>query len=63
MRIPLDHLIKVCRYRQSSDTCKYIVFLIEQDSFYCAKSIPDIRNKIDATTDMIAKGEHCEGLR
>ena len=60
--IPGEHLSSVCKYRQGSDCCKYIVFFEKPGKFYCAKNIADLKGKIDLLDDMKSKGDNCEGM-
>lgn len=58
-----DHLVRVCRYRQSG-CCKYIVMFEQQGSFYCVKNVPELKNKIEQNShEMVAQGDNCEGLK
>lgn len=60
--IPQDQLVNVCKYRQGSECCKYIVFLQQESDFVCGKKTEDLRNTIESQTDMTAQGDNCEGL-
>lgn len=63
LQIPLDHLVKVCKYRQGEGCCRYIFFPREKREFYCAKNIPLMKTKIDSeVSEMTAKGDNCLGL-
>ncbi len=58
-----EHLVNVCKYRQGSDCCRYIYFPREKKDFYCIKSIPELKQKIDDhVSEMTAKGDNCQGL-
>ncbi len=61
-KIPTDHLIKVCLYRQGSKCCKYIVFSDIKQDFCCIKRLPTMKNFIDIERGMSAKGDNCMGL-
>lgn len=63
IEIPDEHLVKVCKYRQQKDTCRYIVYLMSSDAFCCGKHIPDMRRQIEESSDrMVAQGNNCKGL-
>ena len=51
----------VCRYRQKG-ACKYIVYLLQHNGFYCGKNLPEIRAAIQNQGSMKATGDNCEGL-
>lgn len=55
-----DTLKNVCKYRQGSSCCKYIVYLRDFQNYYCAKNT-DMKQKID-TLSLKAKGDNCPGL-
>ena len=58
--IPDDRLVNICKYRQGSECCKYIIYT---DRFYCAKKDPVLKTKLDErTNEFIAQGDNCEGL-
>ncbi len=57
-----EHLKSVCLYRQGSSCCKYIVYLEKYHNFYCAKKIPELKEKVDVLNDLKATGDNCEGL-
>ena len=60
--IPDNYLNNVCKYRQGSSCCKYIVYLAEHKNFFCGKMIEEIKLKIDSAVNMQAKGDNCSGL-
>jgi hypothetical protein len=62
MKIPDEHLITVCKYRQGPTACRYIFYMLAEQSFVCGKKIPDVKDKIDAALDMSAEGDNCMGL-
>ena len=62
-QIPHEHLVKVCKYRQGEDCCRYIFFPREKRDFYCSKKILVMKTKIDSqVSEMTAKGDNCPGL-
>jgi hypothetical protein len=62
-RISTDCLINVCKYRQGSGCCRYIYFPREKGDFYCIKTIPEVKTKIDdEVSKMTAQGDNCPGL-
>jgi len=56
-----DHMVQVCRYRQGSSCCKYLVFFNNPHNFYCVKKYPELNKQI-SSLDLLAKGDNCEGL-
>lgn len=59
-----NHLINVCKYRQGSSCCRYIVYLNNIQNFCCAKKINDIKMTIDKKfVSMNARGDNCEGIK
>lgn len=61
--IPADHLIKVCKYRQGSECCRYIYFPQKERDFYCTKTILSMKKSIDKeVSQMTAQGDNCPGL-
>ncbi len=61
-QISHDHLVKVCKYRQGVDCCRYIFFPRDKREFYCSKKIPEMKSKFDSLSSMVAKGDNCAGL-
>ena len=59
--IKISHLMKVCKYRQGDECCKYVVYFEDPDDFFCVKNILHLRYKLD-NTQMEAKGDNCVGL-
>lgn len=60
--IPVDYLVQVCRYRQGTQCCRYIVFSDLKQEFCCAKRISSIKKFIDSEAGMSATGDNCSGL-
>lgn len=61
--IPDNHLVEVCKYRQGSKCCRYIVFFEDPGRFFCVKRINDLKQKINSQIDdMRSQGDNCEGL-
>lgn len=60
-QISTKHLISVCKYRQGSGCCRYIYFPREKRDFYCVKTIPEMKEKLDGEP-MTAQGNNCPGL-
>ncbi len=60
-QISTERLIDVCKYRQGSGCCRYIYFPREKREFYCIKTIPEMKEKLDRE-DMTAQGDNCPGL-
>ena len=56
--IHISHLHKVCLVGQGADCCKYI--LGGSTGFECAKHGP-LAATLEARTNMIAKGDNCNG--
>ncbi len=56
-----DYMVQVCRYRQGSSCCKYLVFFDNPHNFYCVKKDSELNKKI-SSLDLKAKGDNCEGL-
>lgn len=62
-QISTEHLIGVCKYRQGSDCCRYIYYPRDKRDFYCVKTIPDMKEKLDnEASSMTAQGDNCPGL-
>lgn len=61
-QIPTEHLISVCKYRQGSGCCRYIYFPREKRDFYCVKTIPEMKEKLNGESAMTAQGDNCPGL-
>lgn len=58
-----DRLVDICKYRQGSECCKYIVYFEKPGRFCCVKKVNDLKLKIDSqAADMKATGDNCEGL-
>lgn len=60
-QISTEHLINVCKYRQGSCCCRYIYFPREKRDFYCVKTMPEMKRKLDGES-MTAQGDNCPGL-
>jgi len=62
-QISTEQLSTVCKYRQGAVCCRYIYFSAQSFDFFCAKNIPELREKIDSIADeMAAQGDNCIGL-
>lgn len=61
-QISTDHLVNICKYRQGSECCRYIFYPREKREFYCVKTIPEMKKKLDGEISMTAQGNNCPGL-
>ena len=62
-QISSEHLVRVCKYRQGSECCRYIYFPRDEKEFYCVKKLPVMQEKLDGEVEnMTAKGDNCPGL-
>lgn len=58
-----EHLINVCRYRQKTGCCRYIVWLLEKEKFYCGKTTEKARKFLDEQAlKGTAQADNCEGI-
>ena len=49
----------VCKIGQGALCCKYL--LVSSDGFHCGKN-SEFRNILQNRTNMVAKGDNCEGV-
>lgn len=53
------HVKEVCKIGQEARCCKYL--LGGAKGFECGKVIPAAKLYLDQRTDMVAKGDNCDG--
>jgi hypothetical protein len=50
----------ICRIGQKEKCCKYL--MIDEDGLFCAKHEEQCAKWVNKRTDMVAKGDNCDGV-